>query len=327
MFTGPLFLVGMPRSGTKLLRGLLNEHSQIGIPLNETEFLPGWLRRWSELGDLSDREQFDRFYAEVTGSIYFVHRLEEHGQRIEAAVWHAACADDFSPQSVFETLIRHDAGVSEFGEGIWGDKSPGYLAHLPALKRAFPQAKFIHIVRDVRDYCLSMKKAFGKSSTRAAQRWRDRIAQAREQAAAFPDDYTEVRYEDLLAEPRESLTRLCAFLGRDFEEGMLTLSRATENIGDAKGARSIKRDNVEKWRTAMDPEKRALVERIAGDVLRSLGYPVEHEGTCRVSKPHMLALQVHDGAQLIRIEAQKRGWPAAIRLRLRLFRETGSLGS
>ena len=38
-FDGPLFLVGMPRSGTKLLRGLLNEHSQIGIPLNETEFL------------------------------------------------------------------------------------------------------------------------------------------------------------------------------------------------------------------------------------------------------------------------------------------------
>ena len=327
-FEGPLFLVGMPRSGTKLLRGLLNEHSQIGIPLNETEFLPDWLRRWPDLGpQLVDRAEFQRFYDRVAGSVYFVHRLEEHGQRIDPDTWLAGCHGVLTPQSVFEALVRHDAGVPVDSGHIWGDKSPGYIAHLPALKAAFPRAKFIHIVRDVRDYCLSMQKAFGKSPVRAAQRWRDRVALARTQSAAFAEDYIEVRYEDLLADPAPTLTRLCGFVDRPFEPGMLTLSRATENLGDARGQRTIKADNTEKWRTAMPPKERALIERIAGDVLTSLGYPVEHTGTCRVSRPHMLALQVYDGVQLTRIEARKRGWPGALRYRLRLFRETGTLKS
>ena len=318
-FEGPLFVVGMPRSGTKLLRGLLNEHSRIGIPLNETEFLPHWLRLWSSFGDLSNEVVFAAFYEEVIGSIYFVHRLEEHGQRISAADWHARCTD-FTPAAVFEALLRHDAEVDP--GAIWGDKSPGYLAHLPLLKEAFPAARFVHIIRDARDYCMSMKQAFGKSTTRAAQRWQDRIALVRAQSAAFDGDYIEVRYEDLVGQPEPHLRRLCDFLGLPFEPGMLTLSRATENIGSAKGERRIEATNTEKWRTQMPDRQRVLVERLAGEVLRSLDYPVTETGRCQVSRPHMLALQAYDGLQLTRREADKRGWPAAIRFRLRLFSET-----
>ena len=318
-FQGPLFVIGMPRSGTKLLRGLLNEHSRIGIPLNETEFLPHWLRTWSDFGDLSDLSTFQAFHAEVIGSVYFVHRLEEHGQQITAADWHARCAR-FTPQGVFEALIRHD---TRSGDGdIWGDKSPGYLAHLPVLKAAFPRAKFIHIVRDVRDYCMSMQQAFGKSPTRAAQRWRDRIATARQQATAFSRDYAEVRYEDLVQAPEPHLRRLCDFLGQPFEPAMLTLSRPTENIGAAKGAQRIVSTNTEKWRTGMPDRQRALIERLAGDVLASLDYPITETGRCVVSQPHMLMLQAHDGLQLIRREVDKRGVISAVRFRMRLFLET-----
>ena len=319
-FHGPLFLVGMPRSGTKLLRGLLNEHSQIGIPLNETEFLPRWLRDWASFGDLSDRAVFDRFFADVSGSVYFVNRLEEHGSRIDPAVWHGACRDYTAP-AVFEALIRHDAAVSA---GVWGDKSPGYLPHIALLKTSFPSARFIHIVRDVRDYCLSMEKAFGKSATRASQRWADRILAARDQATAFPSDYMEVRYEDLVVHPEPALRRLCRFLGLSFEPGMLELSRATENIGDARGEKRIVA-NIDKWRATMPARRRRRIERIAGDTLDALGYPVSETARRRVTAPEMLALQAYDGAQLIRREADQRGWAAAIRFRLRLFAETGKL--
>ena len=321
-FTGPLLVVGMPRSGTKLLRGLLNEHSRIGIPLNETELLPAWHRQWASFGDLSDPAVFQRFYDRVTRSVYFVHRLEEHGQRIDAATWHAAC-QDFSLPGVFEALIRHDADVPRGSGGIWGDKSPGYLPHLPLLVELFPQARIIHIIRDVRDYCLSMKKAFGKSTTRAAQRWRDRILLARQQASTFPPgQYIEVRYEALLADPEAELIRLTDFLGLPFEPGMLTLSRATENIGAAKGARTIKRDNTEKWRQEMSPRQLALVERIAGDVMRSLGAELPAAPRCQVSAPHMALLQAHDAAQLTWRQVQKRGLREAVAFQLRLYRET-----
>lgn len=319
-FQGPLFVVGMPRSGTKLLRGLLNEHSRIGIPLNETEFLPHWIRSWAGWGALSEPAAFERFYAEVTGSIYFVHRLEEHGQRISSADWRAGCDGDFSPQSVFEALIRHDAPAAT-GD-IWGDKSPNYLAHLPLLRATFPSARFIHIIRDARDYCLSMKQAFGKSTTRAAQRWRDRIEQARQQAEGFSAHYTEVRYEDLVQDPEPHLRRLCDFLEQPFEDAMLTLSRPTENLGSTKGQQRIVASNTEKWRTQMPDRQRMLIERLTGDVLRSLSYPVSETKRCQVSAPHMLALQAYDGLQLTRREATQRGWPTAIRLRLRLFGET-----
>ncbi|MFT5681789.1 MAG: hypothetical protein ACI8RZ_002701, partial [Myxococcota bacterium] len=306
-------------SGTKLLRGLLNEHSRIGIPLNETEFLPHWLRSWEDFGDLSDPTAFAAFHAAVIGSVYFVHRLEEHGQQISAADWHARCTG-FTPQAVFEALIRHDTGVVP-GD-IWGDKSPGYLAHLLDLKSVFPAAKFIHIIRDARDYCMSMKQAFGKSTTRAAQRWQDRIAIARKQSASFTIDYAEVRYEDLVTTPEPHLRRLCEFLGVPFEPGMLSLSRPTENIGATKGAQRIVSSNTEKWRTAMPDKQRALIERLTGDVLRSLDYPVTETGRCAVSGPHMLLLQAHDGFQLTRRETDKRGVIGAVKFRLRLFAET-----
>ena len=256
--------------------------------------------------------------------MYFVKRREEHGQCIAPADWHAACRD-FSAPAVFEALIRHDAAVPAGGGGVWGDKSPGYLAHLPLLKQHFPRARFVHIVRDARDYCMSMKKAFGKSSTRASQRWHDRIAAARAQSAAFPDDYAEVRYEDLVADPEPALRRLCGFLGVAFEPGMLELSRSPENIGDARGERRVVASNVEKWRTRMPDRQRKKIERIAGDVLSELGYPVTETRRRRVTRPELLALQAYDGAQLIRKEAQTRGWPEAIRFRLRLFAETGAL--
>ena len=321
-FEGPLFVVGMPRSGTKLLRGLLNEHSSVAIPLNETEFLPHWLNNWSDFDDISAPAGFEAFHAHVSGSSYFTHRLEEHGRLISADLWRSQCRD-FTPQAVFEALIRHDAAVPP--GTIWGDKSPGYLSHLPLLKAAFPKARFVHIIRDVRDYCLSMNHAFGKSTIRAAQRWRDGISSARQEAHAFKNDYVEVLYEDLLNDPKHHLQLLCNFVGIDFEPGMLRLSRPTENIGAAKGQQQIVRTNTEKWRTKMPDRERVLIERLSGDVLRSLGYPVSESSRHTISKSAMLALQAHDGFQLIKTEANKRGWLAAIQFRLRIFSETRSL--
>ena len=64
-FTGPLFIIGMPRSGTKLLRGLLNRHPMIGIPPSETEFFPWLNSHYEQFGDLSVRGRFNRFYKEM----------------------------------------------------------------------------------------------------------------------------------------------------------------------------------------------------------------------------------------------------------------------
>jgi hypothetical protein len=158
----------MPRSGTKLLRDLLNNHPAIGIPAAETEFLPDWAQRWPEFGDLSDRATFQAFAERQAGSPYFVYLREEQGHQLNIDAWYAACLG-FGTAAVFEALIRTDAASPRGGGRIWGDKSPGYVQHIALLNRLWPACRVIHIVRDVRDYALSIDQAWGKDRLRAAQ--------------------------------------------------------------------------------------------------------------------------------------------------------------
>ena len=217
-FDGPLFLVGMPRSGTKLLKDLLNNHPAIGIPDAETEFLPDWALRWPEFGDLSDRATFGAFAEGLRGSPYFVYLREERHQEMNVDGWYTRCRD-FSLPGVFEALIRTDAGAERGSGRIWGDKSPGYVQHIGLINRLWPQSKVIHIVRDVRDYALSIEAAWGKDKLRAAQRWVDRITRLELDAGQLgPQRFIELRYEDLVRDPAPALKRLCAFLGLPWVE-------------------------------------------------------------------------------------------------------------
>ena len=322
MNAGPVFIVGMPRSGTKLLRGILNGHSQLCIPLNETEFLPAWIRRWASFGDLSNRHTFMDFYQQFVETFYFKNRMREHGQQIKPDVWYHNCDGDFSIANVFEQLIRHDAEVPN--GALWGDKSPSYLNHMSAIRSIFPQAKFIHLLRDARDYVLSLEKAFGKNKYRAAQRWNDAMVQSKIDGDQLGANFIEVRYEDLVDNPRKEAKRLCDFLDLDFEPDMLTLERATENLGDTKGERNIVAGNYGKYKERLTSGELAEVEACCADGLRAMGYSVDlHNGETQPLKPWVLRRhQLGDIARLIQLDAKEKGWVEAIESRVGHFIKT-----
>lgn len=305
-FAGPLFLVGMPRSGTKLLRALLNGHSRIRVPGVESEFLPWLARRRERFGDLRERARFDAFYAEMLRHAYFSWR-REHGRLIDAQRWYAACAD-FSAAGLFEGLIRAEVDAPAGSGRIWGDKSPSYIDDLPLLRELYPAAKVLHIIRDARDHCLSTRKAWGKDMLRAAQRWADGVSKARRDGAALGADYLELRYEDLLARTEEELRRVCAFLGVQFEPAMLALQRSTEDLGDARGVRRVLGDNRGKFRHAMERRTLARIEELAGTVLLECGYELvlPPRPPRRLSGLEMRLAQLRDGVQMVR--ANRRGW-------------------
>lgn len=321
-FTGPLFLVGMPRSGTKLLRSLLNEHPDIGIPRVETEFLPYWVRNWNRFGDLSDYSNFKKFYRVMMNLPYFTY-MRENGTLIQERVWFNACKN-CTPAGIFEALVRHDAKVDFGTNKIWGDKSPSYIGQVPLLKELFPNARFIHIIRDVRDYCLSINKAWGKNMIRAAQRWADSIHEVRMDTNKFPEDYLEVRYENLLDRPEVCLESLCTFLNLKYDSKMLCLSTATENIGDAKGKKEIIKSNKEKYLKLMKWSIRGKIEAIAGPVLRSCGYSYEYRGDIlRLSRGLMLFYQALDALNLVKAEMRERSLFSAVAFHLRHFVTSG----
>lgn len=318
-FNGPLFLVGMPRSGTKLLRELLNRHPRICINSIETEFFPYLASQWASFGNVSDIACFQTFYANITRLPYFIYRADM-GCMVDALTWHEACCD-YTPAGVFEALVRLDADAPFGSDRIWGDKSPSYVNHLRLIKMLYPAARFIHIVRDVRDYCLSINKAWGKDMPRAAQRWAEGVDAARAVSAELGQDYLELHYEDLLTETDMSLRRVAAFVGVDFDPVMLTLAGPSENLGDARGATSVVARNWGKYLTAMDRGMLTQIEALAGETLTSCGYTLTQPPKSRtcLSSFAMRMAQLRDAQNLMRFEARKRGFWAALKFQLYYF--------
>ena len=321
-FHGPLFVVGMPRSGTKLLRDLLNQHSAVGIPHAETELLVRWAERWPSYGDLSRPAAFRSFFSTYAGSAFFTYMAEERGVHVHPADWHAACADH-SLAGVFEALVRQTASIPV--DGVWGDKSPGYITALPLIWRVWPHARVIHIVRDCRDYVLSIQNAWQKDPLRAAQRWSDDVVAALDAEAGADGALLRIHYEDLLADPERTMRAALEHVGLEWEPACLTLERPSENLGATAGASRIVSTNTQKWRTDLDAQRLHRIESIAGRTLERAGYPVTEAGTERLSLSERRIAQVRDGFSLVRFDAAERGWVDAIRFRLRLFRHSGAV--
>jgi len=319
-FDGPLFIVGMPRSGTKLLRDLLNQHSAVGIPRIETEFLPYWFEHWQDWGDLSEQNQFQRFYERVRTSSYFRYQ-NDADSLISGDVWFSKCAD-FTAEGVFEALMRHDGLAPEAGM-IWGDKSPSYVRHLNALSERFPTARFVHIVRDVRDYCLSIHKAWGKNMLRAAQRWTDDVQSAIEAGKGLEGRVLVIRYEDLLDNPEATLRKIAGHIERDFEPQMTRLSQTAENLGDTAGAVEVIANNQSKYLEALKPDRIQAIEAIAGTVLRSLDYPVSYTGeTTRVPPYRQTMYRMSDAFNLVWSDIKRGEFWDRLGLRWKQHRES-----
>lgn len=312
-FLGPVFIIGMPRSGTKLLRNLMNQHSRIGIPEIETNFLPYWAANWHRFADLSNREAFTKFYREMSCLSYFLY-MKNNNRLINENIWYQSCKG-FSMDKVFEALIRHDAEVDPNSLRIWGDKSPPYINLMPFLKKHFPSARFIHLIRDVRDYCLSINKAWGKHMIRAAQRWTDDVGKAIDDGKVLNDSYFELKYEQLIAAPVDSLQRVCNFLNIAYEPRMTKLLKSAENLGDAKGWDQIKQDNTEKYRRLMDKDLQYRIESIAAPVLVRCGYPVNYVGrTKRVNPVAMQYYKMIDAIKLLKFDISDRGLADVIKM-------------
>lgn len=297
-FTGPLFLIGLPRSGTKLLRSLLNGHEMVSITACETGFLPYWSMHWNEFGDLSNFTTFKKFYDSVQRFSYFRYAHKDDWL-IKPEDWYHLCKS-YDLQGVYEALMKHDAGIPESGNVIWGDKTPQYTNQLALIHHLWPDAKFVHIIRDVRDYSLSMQHAWGKNLLRSAQRWVDDITSARQSSEAFPDRYMELTYESLLELPQETIQKVCSFLDIEYQANMLTLSYPTERLGDAKNSVGVMQNNKHKYMEKMSERERNKIESISSTILNQLNYPCNYKGEVRrVSKMKMHYYKILDGINLI----------------------------
>ncbi len=151
--------------------------------------------------------------------------------------------------------MRYELDAERGSGTIWADKSPAYIRQIPLILKHFPTGRILHIVRDVRDHCVSMRNAWGKDIRRSAWRWGKDVLAAHRQCMSMPERCLEVRFEELLQDPDTQMRRICLFLDLNFFAGLTELSQSVEQRGYAAGRTEIMRDNFRKFETRMTPHE------------------------------------------------------------------------
>jgi hypothetical protein len=261
----------MPRSGTKLLRDMLNRHPDVALFPVESHFFPHFSKRISNYGDFLNRQNFIKFYAHIERTMFFKNMVSR-GLVITENRWFANLAGP-TYGHVLKALFESYGQLT--GCSVVGDKTPAYITEVPLILEHLPDARFVHIVRDPRDYVLSIRKAWNQDLMRATQLWKQSIRKFHVDLRNRCADYCEVRYEDLLLNTNDSLFRVCNFLELDFHEEMTVLEQPSENLGDARGAASIVKTNFGKWKTQLTDAEVRSIESIAGLLMSEFGYPTK----------------------------------------------------
>jgi acyl-coenzyme A synthetase/AMP-(fatty) acid ligase/acyl carrier protein len=280
------FIVGAPRSGTTMLRLMLDAHPNLAMP-PETHFIPMlasvWQRASDPLGAALDALQAHERWPDF--------ELDPESLRRPLG--------DIPNASLSEMLRAfYSAYAALHGKPRWGDKTPGYVMDMPLIAGILPEARFIHVIRDGRDVALSLLPLwFGPSTLEeAASLWDERVRTGRRDAPAV--QYLEVRYERLVLDTRAELRRICDFVDLDFREQMLTyhdraaarMSEMKDSAGASQRTTAAERAqmrsalrarlamapdtrSIERWRVEMSADWQRSFQVLAGELLEELGYP------------------------------------------------------
>lgn len=276
-----VFLVGSARSGTTLLKRMVNMHPQIAIT-RETH----WITRFSNGRIGVSRDGL--VTPELLPQLFNYHRFSH--LKIDRAEIEKLVPPD-RPISYADLV----AGIFDlYGQGqgkrLVGDKTPAYVRNISKLHTLWPKARFVHLIRDGRDVCLSMmnwrmvERTAKKYSTwsedpltTTALWWEREVRLGLEDGQVLGTGlYHEMRYEALVSDPKGECSLLCDFLGLPFDDVMLRYheGRTKSDPGlSANRAWLPPTPGIRDWRSEMGAEEVERFEAVTGHLLDELGYP------------------------------------------------------
>ena len=307
-----LFVVGCPRSGTTLLRRMLFAHSALVIT-PETHWIP---RCYLQRTGLDDD---DRINTRLRDYLYSYEKFSNF--RIPRHVTDALF--ERRPRLTYDKFVSElfDLYGATKNKTLVGDKTPGYARHMPLLARLWPQARFLHIVRDGRDVALSVlnwkrsSRNVGRFSTwqddkisTIALWWESFVTAAQRDGTNLGSKrFLEIRYEDLLAEPLPVCQQLCEFLALDDEAANMVdfhrgKTRKSSSGLSAKKAWLPLTPGLRNWRSELPSDEIAKFEALCGDLLSRCGYDRHIDSIDRAALDHAerfrrrFAADPHDGS-------------------------------
>lgn len=277
----PVFIVGMPRSGTSLLSEILNVHPNIAL-VRETAYISFWSQIAHNF-ELRNQQDFENVW-QVFAHSHHVHRM---GVDIDAVKEALLRMPTRNLKDIHETLLR--AYATQRGATCWGEKNPLYELHLPTIFSWYPDARVIFLIRDPRAVIASLRGApwsHGSTCLHATEYRRSHEALLR-----YRNDSRvhAVHYEDLIVNTEAVLRSICEHIGQPFCEHMLNHNEHKNGdyrVGEIKFIRDMQwlmkhihdvqspvhSDALEKWRTDLSPRHIATVEHMLAEQMRNLGY-------------------------------------------------------
>ena len=271
--SGPIFIVGMNGSGTTMMADCLNNHPKIFIPKFESIIIPYYYFNIAKYGDLTVQHNFNKLLLEFSNAHIFGNLNKNKGK--VSIPYNYDLIKNKSLSGVIDLTFSHFA--KNQGKSIWGDHSPKYAIYLNVLVDLFPHCKIIHMVRDVRDCALSLKRRFNTNMSRTAFQWKNIVQTAcRDGSRLGSRRYFEIRYEDLTSDPDRYMRLLFDFLELPFDRNVLKSKMPMfEEAGKAKDGENTIVSNSGKWKSGLSAVQVRRIERIAGKTLKQSNYDIE----------------------------------------------------
>lgn len=297
-----IFIVGMSRSGTTLMRNILNKSDQIAIS-RENHFLghllgsEGMRHKFRKFGDLHEDENVRRLvdflYAGGSEKSSWLRRSSAQWRwitrRVDKEVFLQKILDsDRSERAMFAAMM--DLFAERKGKAIKGEKTPAHFQYADTLMEWFPDAKIIHMMRDPQGIFISEVHRRQREAQSFPYRqikhvpalmkliillqttltWASSARSASTNLAKYPGRYTVQCFEDLVRRPEEQVRALCVFLGAPFQVQML--EQEVVSMGFQEKQSGFDAGAADRWKKHIGPFARRWFHFWFGRQLRSYGY-------------------------------------------------------
>ena len=281
----PVFVVGCPRSGTTLLYHMLLSAGDFAIYRAESNVFNLLVPRFRGLRSTADRRELLDIW--LRSKLFRVSGLDA-GEISARIISECRGGGDFL-RILMQEMARKQ------GVRRWADCTPDHLLYMEEIKRQIPDALFLHIIRDGRDVALSYIQQgwsyplpWDRSERLAVAGlyWEWAVGKGRDQGQRLGPDYQEACFEELITNPRETLSRLGSFIGHDLDYDRIQqvgIGSVIEPNSSFAGESDVTFNPVARWKTKMSSGQVTALEGVIGEALQGLGYGLGSENRPRAS--------------------------------------------
>lgn len=275
------FIIGRPRTGTTLLQSLFDAHPNVQIPW-ECQFVLNLYPRYGKIKNWTP-ERLQAFYNDLLSQWQFsAWNIDRKKLKTDLL----RCAGTNTYRNICQKVYLNFISLYPKSDIRWiGDKNHGYTIYTDRLKKIYPEAKFIYVLRDYRDNFHSVTRVDFEVPvvSLVTYKWKYFYKQALAASRRYPGDFLFLRYEDLATQPERFFAEVCAFLKIDYLPSVFDFYKKKEEVAKTYPTEILEKHHkslynpintsrLGLWKKNMTPAQVKVADMVAGKYAGMAGY-------------------------------------------------------